>query len=223
MTPDPDKTARHTPNRRGQGDRLRQDLITATNRLLEHGASHETLSLRAVAREVGIAATSVYLHFPDKMALLLAVYQEHFAVLARHLENAIAEHTDPADQLHAAAHAYCRFAADHPNAYQVMFTVPGSTGKPPRAITEDERPGLPAIQAVQRVISACADAGIAKITDPWLATLSLWGALHGVLSLRTARPILPWPPMDELIDAIVATHLTTPTGPAHRSPGQSAG
>lgn len=203
---------RHTPNRRGEGDRLRQDLITAANGLLEAGASHESLSLRAVAREVGIAATSVYLHFPDKMALLLAVYQEHFAVLARHLEEAVAEHGDPADQLYAVARAYCRFAEEHADAYQVMFTLPGSISRVPREITSEERPGLPAILTVQRVISACADAGIAKIADPWLATLCLWGALHGIISLRVVRPTVPWPPMDDLIDTIVATHLEGSTG-----------
>ncbi|MFC5829575.1 TetR/AcrR family transcriptional regulator [Nonomuraea insulae] len=203
---------RHTPNRRGEGDRLRQDLIAAANRLLEAGASHESLSLRAVAREVGIAATSVYLHFPDKVALLLAVYQEHFAVLARHLEEAVAGHDDPAEQLHAVARAYCRFAEEHADVYQVMFTLPGPIGRVPREITSEERPGLPAILTFQRVISACADAGIAKITDPWPATLCLWGALHGILSLRAARPTLPWPPMDDLIDAIVATHLEGSTG-----------
>ncbi|HXS61745.1 MAG TPA: TetR/AcrR family transcriptional regulator [Streptosporangiaceae bacterium] len=32
---------------------------------------------RGVARAVGIAATSVYLHFPGKASLLLAVYQRH--------------------------------------------------------------------------------------------------------------------------------------------------
>ena len=210
MTTPANRASRHTPNRRGEGDRLRRDLIAAANTLLAQGVSHEKLSLRAVAREVGIAATSVYLHFPDKMSLLLAVYQEHFEVLARHLEEAVAEHAAPADQLHAIAHAYCRFAGEHPDAYQVMFNVPGSTTRPPRAIGEEERPGLPAVRVVQRVISACVDAGIARITDPWTATLCLWGALHGVLSLRTARPTAPWPPVEDLIDAIVATHLTTP-------------
>jgi AcrR family transcriptional regulator len=200
-------TSRHTRNPRGEGERLRKDLVAAANRLLEGGATHESLSLRAVAREVGIAATSIYLHFPDKRSLLLAVYAQHFTDLARYLEEATAQHAEPAEQLHAVARAYCKFAADHPDAYQVMFIVPGAETTPGRQITESERPGLPAILAVQRVLSACADAGISSTADPYLATLCLWGALHGVLALRTARPTVPWPPLDALVDTIVATHL----------------
>src|SRR5262245_21321150 len=88
-------TGGRSPNRRGSRDQLRLDLSAATHRLLEAGASHDTLSLRAVAREVGIAATSVYLHFPDKRALLMAVYQEHFATLAATLREAAASRPDP--------------------------------------------------------------------------------------------------------------------------------
>ncbi|MEV6040512.1 TetR/AcrR family transcriptional regulator [Nonomuraea sp. NPDC052116] len=211
MTSPRHQTPRHTPNPRGQGDRLRQDLIEATNRLLEQGATHESLSLRAVAREVGIAATSVYLHFPDKMSLLLAVYQEHFAVLARHLDDAVAAHAEPDRQLHAVADAYCQFAEDHPDAYQVMFTVPHA---PPvtRPLPDDERPGLAAIEITQNVFKACADAGLARTPDPYLATLCLWGALHGLLTLRAARPTVPWPPLNTLVDTLMATHLDLPQG-----------
>jgi AcrR family transcriptional regulator len=217
MPSSPERTPRHTRNRRGEGERLRQDLIDAAGRLLREGATHETLSLRAVARAVGIATTSVYLHFPDKVALLLAVYREYFVDLGRHLENAAAEHTDPAGRLRAVAHAYCRFAADHPDAYDVMFTVPGTATPPSRVIEPDERPGLPAILVVQRVLAACADAGVAKIADPYLATLCLWGALHGVITLRIARPTVPWPAMEVLIDTIVATQLDIPEAPERRS------
>ncbi|NUR87110.1 MAG: TetR family transcriptional regulator [Nonomuraea sp.] len=199
--------SRHTRNARGEGERLRKDLITAANRLLENGATHESLSLRAVAREVGIAATSIYLHFPDKRSLLLAVYAQHFTDLAHMLEDAAKQHADPAEQLHAVARAYCQFAADHPDAYQVMFIVPGAEPPPGKQITETERPGLPAILAVQRVLAACADAGVSSTRDPYLATLCLWGALHGILALRTARPTIPWPPLDDLVNTVVETHL----------------
>src|SRR5262245_38605892 len=97
---------RRVPNRRGAGERLRQDLIGAADRLLAEGATHESLSLRAVARAVGIAATSVYLHFPDKMALLLAVYERYFAQLADDLREAVDRHDRPAQRLRAACACY---------------------------------------------------------------------------------------------------------------------
>jgi AcrR family transcriptional regulator len=199
---------RHTRNPRGEGDRLRQELISAANRLLENGASHESLSLRAVAREVGIAATSVYLHFPDKTALLLAVYERHFADLADHLDQAIAQHTDPAGRLRAAVEAYCQFAADHPDIYHVLFTVPGSA-TPPRDVPIGGRPGVAVVLTIQNVIADCVGAGLLPAVDPYAATVCLWATLHGLIVLRAARPNIAWPPLDTLTDTLLAIWLAS--------------
>jgi AcrR family transcriptional regulator len=59
-------------NPRGQGDRLRADIIEAASRLLADPAA-PPLTLRGVARAAGVAATSVYLHFADTDELVLAV------------------------------------------------------------------------------------------------------------------------------------------------------
>jgi AcrR family transcriptional regulator len=209
VAPQSGNESRHARNPRGAGDRLRQDLIDAAARLLKDGATHESLSLRAVAREVGIAATSIYLHFPDKIALLLAVYQQQFAQLAQHLDQAIAGHDEPTARLRAVARAYCQFAADRPDAYQVMFTVPDTTG-PRRArpvIPADQRPGAAVIQSVQNVITECIDAGLIHPTDPLNTTLCLWAALHGLITLRDARPTFPWPPLDALVDTLLTTYV----------------
>lgn len=198
---------RRARNPRGEGDRLREELIGAANRLLASGTSHESLSLRAVAREVGIAPTSVYLHFPDKTALLLAVYEGHFAELAEQLNQAIARHADPAARLRAAAAAYCQFAADQPDVYQVMFAVPGSV-TPPRMVPVDQRPGAAVVLTVQGVIADCIDAGLLPPADPYRVTICLWAALHGLVALRAARPHVAWPPLDTLLGTLLTVFLS---------------
>lgn len=206
MTPGPRAGQRRARNPRGEGDRLRQDLIITANRLLENGASHESLSLRAVAREVGIAATSVYLHFPDKTALLLAVYERHFGELADHLSQAIAEQAHPAARLRAAVRAYCEFATDRPDVYQVLFAVPGSATVE-REVAVGERPGAAVVLTVQKVIAECIDAGLLPPADPYAATVCLWAALHGLIMLRIARPRVAWPSSDTLIDTLLTIWL----------------
>ena len=69
-------------NPRGQGERLRDDIIEAASRLLADPAA-PPLTLRAVAREAGVAATSVYLHFDDIEELVLAVADRRFGELVR--------------------------------------------------------------------------------------------------------------------------------------------
>ena len=206
MNPQSDAPQRHTRNPRGEGERLRDELIAAADRLLLAGQTHDSLSLRAVAREVGIAATSIYLHFPDKLALLVAVYERHFTVLADRIGKAIDEHAEPAAQLRAVALAYCRFAAEQPDAYYVMFAVPpsNSTGDP---LPEEHRPGAAIVLAVQGVITRCIDAGLTPALDPYCAALCLWTGMHGLITMRAARPYLPWPALETLLETLLSTYL----------------
>src|SRR2546423_14189678 len=71
----PMEETRRRRNARGQGELLRDEIVTAAVRMLDEVADDEALSLRAVARAVSIAATSVYLHFPDRDTLVLAAMQ----------------------------------------------------------------------------------------------------------------------------------------------------
>src|SRR5215468_2127248 len=79
----PRKVASRAPNRRGEGDLLREQLIEAASRLLAAPVVEEPLSLRAVAREVGVVPQSVYLHFADRTQLVRAVIERRFGELTR--------------------------------------------------------------------------------------------------------------------------------------------
>ena len=67
---------------RGQGARLAEDIVTAALELIEQHGSAEAVTLRAVARQAGIAAPSIYPHFADRDAILLAVVVRVFDELA---------------------------------------------------------------------------------------------------------------------------------------------
>jgi AcrR family transcriptional regulator len=100
---------------------LRADLIAAADRILAQTGDLEALSLRGVAREVGIATPSIYLHFPDKQALVRAVLAERFIQLGAAVREAVMAASGPVEQFRAGCLAYCRFATEHPNAYRVLF------------------------------------------------------------------------------------------------------
>ena len=53
---------RRQKSARGQGDRLRRDLLEAAANLMATHGDIESVSLRAVAREAGVSATAVYRH-----------------------------------------------------------------------------------------------------------------------------------------------------------------
>ena len=89
------------PNARGQGERLREEIIAAAARMLGDLADDEALSLHAVARAVSIYPTSVYLYFPDRDALVAATMQRCHAEMVQAADEAEAAHQDPALGLRA--------------------------------------------------------------------------------------------------------------------------
>ncbi|KQV08727.1 MULTISPECIES: TetR/AcrR family transcriptional regulator [unclassified Kitasatospora] len=194
-------TERRRPNPRGEGGRLRGDLIEAASRLLEEGGGEQTLSLRAVTRLAGVAPQSVYLHFADRKALLVAVYEARFGELLDTLTAATG--SDTHRRLRAICLAYCGYAQQHPGHYQVLFGTAGSPGWEP-----DEMAGLPALEVLDAAVRACtAD------TAPGISatTLCLWAALHGLTVLRRDRPSFPWPDLDGLVDTLLAAHTPLAT------------
>lgn len=192
-------TSGRRANRRGEGERLRGELVEAASRLLERLDGEESLSLRAVTREAGVAPQSFYLHFPDKRALMRAVYEARYAELTAEMGAALAEldsTAPPAERVGAVARAYCRFGLDRPGQYRVLFGTVGTAGWDPETL-----PGLVAFQLFRGEVARCVASDADEIT------ICLWAFLHGLVTLRANRPSFGWPPIDDLIDRTVMAYI----------------
>ncbi|MDI5941887.1 helix-turn-helix domain-containing protein [Micromonospora sp. DH15] len=101
---------------------LRPTLLAAAERSLrQHGA--EQLSLRELARAVGVSHAAPRRHFPDRQALLDALAEAGFARLDAELRAALAAAGDDfGPRLHAMAAAYLRFATEDAALLELMFT-----------------------------------------------------------------------------------------------------
>lgn len=191
---------RRRPNRRGQGNRLREELIAAAVAMVET-PDGEQLSLRSIARRVGIAATSVYLHFPDVDHLLAAVMQRGFEDLTVATTRAAQNASGPLDELSRRCRAYCHFALDHPQLYQVMFQ-----NDLPAALTDDPAatPGRRSFGNLVAAVERCLQTGAAPpYDDPFRLASLIWTAEHGIVLARIARPTFPWAPLDALVDEMI--------------------
>jgi AcrR family transcriptional regulator len=198
-----------TRNRRGEGARLREEILEAAARILDRAGGEEAVTLRAVAREVGIAAPSIYHHFPDREAILAGVMDAAFGRLVEVLSAGIAEFHDPVDRLRAGCLAYLRFAAEQPHQYRVLFGRTGSVlgppveAKPAEAETAGLLSGMQAFELLVDAIAACVAAGRSTSTDPFSDAVGLWVALHGLATLRDANPLFPWPDVDGSVETFV--------------------
>lgn len=100
---------------------LRSALVAAGLKALETSDVAD-LSLRQIARDVGVSATAVYRHFPDKQALLDALAEEGIARLGEaHQAAALAAGAD-ASAFAATGRAYVRFALAHPALFRLTFS-----------------------------------------------------------------------------------------------------
>ena len=118
-----DSLPRHKRNARGQGGRLTEDIVSAALELIEREGTDEAVTLRAVAREIGIAAPSIYAHFPDRAAIMLAVVSRVFDELTLAiLQERDAAGDDPVENLVAGCEGYVTFGLRHPARYRVLFS-----------------------------------------------------------------------------------------------------
>ena len=189
-------------NPRGQGARLTGDIVSAALALIERAGSAEAVTLRAVAREAGIAAPSIYAHFPDRDAVLMAVVVRIFDELTEAIEQGQkSAGQDPAGRLVAGCEAYVTFGLEHPARYGVLFSrqLPAAPEYcNPVPIGPDGRPvlefGAETFALLLQAIQDCVTAGVSASTDVLADATAVWVALHGTVSLRTALPRFPWPP-----------------------------
>ncbi|EFC81851.1 TetR/AcrR family transcriptional regulator [Parafrankia sp. EUN1f] len=185
------------PNARGQGELLREEIVSAALRMLDELADDEALSLRAVARTLSISPNSVYLYFPDRDSLVLTAMQRCHEQIVRTVGDAMAGHTDPASRLRVRLLTQAAWAQQHPGLYKVMHE--SKVGR---------RPGMPFKEVLlahaTAAVQDCMDAGAAPPGDPLVVALDLRAAVIGMLSLRINEPDLPWPPIAEQVDRFLA-------------------
>ncbi len=187
-------------NRRGEGGKLRADILAGATELLEQTGTEEAVTLRAVARQVGISAPSIYAHFADREAIVDAIVDDAFSDFNAAIYAAVDAASGPLARLRAGCAAYLRFAADRPNRYKVLFER-GMINRPA------EEP-IPAVRTegfdlLVTAVQDCIDAGISASTDAQLDSKAIWVALHGYATLSSLLAAFPWPDPDALLDRLI--------------------
>ena len=140
------------------------------------------LSLREVARRLGVSHNAPFKHFVSREALLAAIAEEGFAEIAARLQSAMLADAGPAGMLERGV-AYVTFALERPAVFRLMF---GGELDPA------EHPGL-AERAAASLEGMTRRIGEAFGDDEALgdATLSAWAFGHGLACLLLDGQIPP--------------------------------
>jgi AcrR family transcriptional regulator len=177
---------------------LRAALLDAGERALEAGGA-QNLSLRELAREVGVSHAAPRRHFPGKQALLDALAEAGWQRLGATLAAAIAAAGDGFDaRMAGLAHAYVEFATRHPALVALMFATKHQDGASPALAEAGEHALAPALAAVADGQAA----GTVVAGDPERVAIVAFAALQGLVTLA-ASGMLDGEPLDETLDEIV--------------------
>ena len=194
-------------SKRGEGDRLRDEILDAVDAILASNPSPDAVSIRAVAEKVGCTPPAIYLHFFDKQEMLFDVCARQFTKLNTAIDAAVdaVAVTDPLGRLEAGMRAYIQFGLDHPEHYRILFM--GQSVLTNDQIEELRRSGVTGLDRFLERCRQCVKAGVVYGDDPKLMAYGLWASAHGMISLLIAKPHVDWPAATKLTDHLVTSAM----------------
>ena len=189
------------------GDLPQQAHQRALDTLREHGDA--AISLRALAKEIGVSAPALYRHFIDRESLLAELAVTGFELLRKRLR--AVDQRRPRQALIDIGLVYVSFAQDEPNLYRLMF---GGRVLPKGVHPRLDTAGRNAFQVLEDTIARAQLAGYLKPMSLSLMTAAAWSLVHGLSQLTIdghlpgtdIEPQLTQGVLALLLDGSVANH-----------------
>ncbi|MFJ9382039.1 TetR/AcrR family transcriptional regulator [Streptomyces sp. NPDC101455] len=200
---------RRRRNARGEGQALRDDIVSAAREILIEDGYASSVTLRGLARRIGIAPQSIYPHFAGPDEIVQAVTVETFAQLGRFIADAKQGIEAPRDRLIAGCRAYMAFGVNNPNLYGLLFQrnqlLRGAEPRPTSDEPDTRNPDAGPFAYLMDSLRLCMADGSSGVKDVLSTATQLWAAMHGFVLLRNDYQF-PWPDLAqaevELISSI---------------------
>ncbi|HEX5104929.1 MAG TPA: TetR/AcrR family transcriptional regulator [Pirellulaceae bacterium] len=207
----------------------REKILAAGRELLLSQGFHG-FSLRKLAAKVHYTATAIYLHFPDKDALLGELVDREF-IRFRQIFDKTSQISDPIERLRKMGLVFVDFALAQPDVYKILFLNTQVEAFPRIGLIERGNPAQDCYAYLRTTITDAIAAGRfrAELSDQDLVAQVFMGGVHGIVSLHIARgkdPWVNWRPVEQraqlLIDGLIRG-LTIPTShETHSTPSAPA-
>jgi AcrR family transcriptional regulator len=181
-------------------DAFRSRAVNAAMGLFaEHG--YRGVTLRSLARVLGVSPMTPYRYFENKEELFSMVRTEAFRRFADAQRDAVADVEGAEDALRMLGRAYVSFALDEPDAYHIMFEpLQAPAGTYPELEVEQARSFSYLHDAVEALIAAGGMEG-----DALDRAHFLWAQVHGLVSLHLAGKLVMGRTLEELVPVVFDT------------------
>ena len=182
------------------GDLRRRILDTARHQLVQEG--YQDLSMRKIASAIGYSATSIYLYFDSKDALLHALIHEGMMWLRDKLQETAAQHSDaPVQRMRALCRCFVEFGLDNPEYYEIMFQL--RPERMERYPPEKYRQARENLDCFAQAVKEGVEDGIFEVDDIQVLVSTVWASLHGTISLLLAGRVDVQIDSDTFIDTTI--------------------
>lgn len=149
----------------------------------------EKLSIRDLARDIGISKNAPYRHFKSKDILLEAIADFGFRKLAKMMSDAIDENESCKENIKNIGFKYLNFSREHPNIYKVMFF---NNWTSPSCNPIYDQNGKNAFMVLMDQVKTGIEKGELKSKDPVKASMTVWAYIHGCASFYIDKINLPF-------------------------------
>ena len=158
---------------------IAERIALAARRLLDRGGS-EAVTMRRVAKAVGITPMAIYRHYPDRAALLNALADEGFDELAARLTGKSFPDNVKA-RLMKMLEIYLQHALRNPRLFELMFLKPREGA---RRYPSDFKAGRsPTASLIAKVVQEGMDSGYLRQDDAWEIVFEMGALSHGLIML----------------------------------------
>lgn len=159
---------------------LRNALIsTATEMIAESGVA--SVTVRSIAKRVGVSPAAYAYHFPDKATLLLAIATEGFRRLNEAFAPAL-QFENPYQRFYKLGQCYMDFALENPAHYKVMFSDHTGLGHDAACDEDFITVSTEAFETLHKTVEGLLmSAGSDR--NPLDASMLVWSQIHGAVSL----------------------------------------
>jgi AcrR family transcriptional regulator len=160
-----------------------QRIAAAALRLLEREGP-AAVSMRRIARDVGITPMAIYHHFPNREVLLKTVTDREFEKLAGFMDARQNDARTGGERLLRVMDYYIDYAFKHPKVFDYVFSQYRTDAR--RFPTDFRARRSP---TMNRVADTVADAMARKEIrkdDVWEVAMELWAHIHGYVALFRA-------------------------------------
>jgi AcrR family transcriptional regulator len=163
----------------------------------------DAVTMREIAKRIGYSATSIYLHFADKEALLRTILDTDMLALATSLK-AILQIPDPVERMSALGRGYSAFALTRPNHYRLMFMAERVPCDPEKSSLQQNNAEQDAYFLLKTVVNDVYVAGHFRedLQDVDLIAQTIWAGMHGVCSLQISMAEDKWVNWSEISERL---------------------